>query len=536
MKLSHQLTIIVSTAILGVILLSGFALQNLHSTMIENRKHELRKVLTLAVQQASYFVDQERQGRMTHEQAQKAAVSMLSTWRDGKNTYLWVRGDDGRLLVHVRTEDIGKLDESRLPDGTKSYDRFIETLRTEPFGYVQSEVKKPETGEIVPKINGVAKLPGWNWLFGFGVYLDDVEAAFWSLAWNLIIVGVIVLGIVAGAASVLAKKIYARLGGDPVYAAQVAQAIADGNLTQPIQGSFARDSLLGSIARMQVSLRGMIENIQQGADRLTHSTTALNQQMAQINRASQSSSDATHSTAAAIQELSVCIDNISKSARDTEINSEQSSRLAGQGESLVNKASDRIHDVSEQVLKSSASIEELQRRSGQIGGIVNVIKEIAEQTNLLALNAAIEAARAGEQGRGFAVVADEVRTLASRTGKATAEITGMIDAVQADTGSVVKIMQEVLPKVNLSVDMSGEAATTLQQINHGAAATLDMIREVAHAANEQTQATESVAENVDKIASMVKQTASAVDGAKNNVNELEQLALDLHKSVSYFRL
>lgn len=536
MKLSRQLGIIVGTAIIGLIILSAYALRNLHTTMIENRKHEIHSILNLAIKQANYFLHLEQTGKMSQKEAQAKAIEALSTLRDG-NDYVWVRDPEARLLVHVRTENLGKVDlGSKLPDGTYTYDGFVKVLKTSNFGYFQSNVQKPGSDIFVPKINGVTRIDGWNWMFGFGVYIDDIETAFWSFAWNLIGVGCVILIFVSAAAIILARKIYSKLGGEPEYATRVTQSIADGDLTQQIKGNFAKGSLLGSISRMQISLQNMIETIQKGADQLTASTTALNQQMSQINNASQSSADATHSTSAAIQELSVCIDNISQSARETENNSEESSRLAEQGEKLVKQASERIHDVSVQVIKSSESIEELQRRSSQIGGIVNVIRGIAEQTNLLALNAAIEAARAGEQGRGFAVVADEVRTLASRTAKATAEITEMIDAVQNDTVTAVGVMNQVLPKVNVSVDMSGTAAETLQQINHGAFATLDMIREVAHAASEQTLATESVAENVDKIAMMVQETAKAVDGAKRNVTDLEALALDLHRSISYFKL
>lgn len=537
MRLSQQLGIIVGTAITGLVLMSVFALRNLHSTMLEDRKLELQQILTLSVKQASFYVNLEKQGKLTHDEAKAKVIELLSNIRDNAtNTYLWARDDAGLLRVHVKTEQLGTLDESRLPDGTKSYDRFIEILQTKQFGFVQNNISKPGTNQIVPKINGITKLPEWNWIFGFGIYLDDLDAAFWNLATTLIIFGLIILAIVSILAVMLARNIYKSLGGEPAYAAQATLAIANGDLAHKIEGDFHQDSLLGSIKRMQESLSRMISAIQLGADRLTESATDLNFQMHQINSASQNSADATHATAAAIQELSVCIDNISQSAKNSELNSEKSSKLAQQGETLVSKASSRIHEVSAQVVKSSQSIEELQRRSAQIGGIVDVIKEIAEQTNLLALNAAIEAARAGEQGRGFAVVADEVRTLASRTAKATSEITDMINAVRSDTGSVVLVMQEVLPKVNVSVDMSNDAAATLQQINTEASATLDMIREVSHAATEQNTATESVAENVDKIAEMVKETANAVQSAKNSVNDLERLSTQLHDSVGYFKL
>ncbi|MGL5287168.1 MAG: methyl-accepting chemotaxis protein [Aeromonas sp.] len=535
MKLSRQLAIIVSIAILGLVLLSTYALTTLHATMVENRKHELQHVLSLAVQSAAPFVEMEQQGKLTHEEAKARAIEALSRFRGGDN-YLWVRDDQGVLLVHVRANDIGKKDEGRRPDGTSNWDAFQALVRTDKYAFIEQLSKRPGGTVDVPKINGLTKLPGWNWLFGYGVYIDDVESAFWSFATKVIAVSVLTLLIVAGSAVMLARSIYHKLGGEPEYAARVSQEIASGVLSVRPQGKIPPDSLLGSIFRMQGALRTMIEEIQQSAGRLTQASHNLNAQMSHINNASQHSSVATTSSAAAIQELSTCIANISHSARSTEDNAAQAKDLAVSGASLVSQASQRITDVSTQVSRSTDAILELQKNSVQIGNIVDVIRAIAEQTNLLALNAAIEAARAGEQGRGFAVVADEVRTLASRTAKATAEITTMIDAVQNETGAVVKVMNDVLPMVESSVEYSEQAASSIAQLNQGASEALEMIREVSHAAREQNQATENVAENFETIAAAIRDTASTVEEVKVNVDALAQLAVDLNQSVRFFKL
>jgi methyl-accepting chemotaxis protein len=175
-------------------------------------------------------------------------------------------------------------------------------------------------------------------------------------------------------------------------------------------------------------------------------------------------------------------------------------------------------------------------RTREIGGIANVIKEIADQTNLLALNAAIEAARAGEQGRGFAVVADEVRKLADRTSQATGQITGMIQAIQDDTTAVVGSMHAVTPQVTKGVETANNAATTLREINAEANATLENFREVANSTSEQSTASDSVAGSVEKIAQMIEKMANSVNSANQNVLTLEGLAVELRDSVARFKV
>jgi len=202
-----------------------------------------------------------------------------------------------------------------------------------------------------------------------------------------------------------------------------------------------------------------------------------------------------------------------------------------------------VHDASKEIQRAAVQVEDataliggLVERSREIGGIALVIKEIADQTNLLALNAAIEAARAGEQGRGFAVVADEVRKLAERTSQATGQITGMIQAINVDTTGVVNGMQSVGPQVASGVDMAEKAGLALRQISEASAVALTNVTEVAAATTEQSQASTSVARNVEQISSMVEESAQSVRAANENVLILEQLADELHQSVARFRV
>ncbi|WP_028536918.1 methyl-accepting chemotaxis protein [Paludibacterium yongneupense] len=537
MSLAKRLGIIVACAVLGLMLVAGFALSELRATMLADRRAEINTVLELASRQVLYFQSLEREGKLTRQQAQAKAIEALSKLRDGKTTYVWARTVGALGLVLPFEKDVGKVDfGAKLPDGRFSFQQYLDQLAIGEPAYVYIMVKKPGTDTMVMKINQVKKIGDWDWIIGFGVFTDDIDAAYWSLAWRFIGLGALVLLCVVGLAVTMARSIYRQLGGEPEYAARVAQAIAAGDLSQQLGDGFSADSVLASVAGMQSGLRQMIEGIQRGADLLGQAVTGLTGQMAQINQASRLSADATSSTAAAIEQMSVSIDHISSNARETELNSAHSSALAGDGEKKVNQAAGTIQGASEQISMASTQIEGLLDRSRQIGGIASVIKDIADQTNLLALNAAIEAARAGEQGRGFAVVADEVRKLAERTTKATTEISVMVSTIQDDTGTAMSSMNAVTPQVVLGVSMANEAAAALREISAGAAVTLDKVRSVAAATAEQTQASTSVAQNVERIAQMVEESAESVRAANANVQMLEKLAGDLRESVTRFHL
>ena len=457
MKLSTRLAMIVGGAVLGMSVLGGYALWSLRNTMLEERQAGVSTLVHLASEQVLHYQALEKSGKLSREEAQTAAKDSIRALRKGDD-YLFIRsGNDLKMsLVHPDPRKEGtESDGGKLPNGQTLVEAYSAALGQGDFALVHIYTKRPQGEVAVPKINAVQRIPDWGWIVGSGAFVDDIDAAFWRYVVQFVAIGGVLLMGVAVLAISLARGIYRSIGGEPSYAAEVAHAIAGGDLSLNVAHKDNKGSLLSAVAEMQESLKQMIGNIKQGADTLRQSSDALTTQMRQINASAQSSSDATASTAAAIDQMAASVAQISDNAGESERNSHRASELANTGNTLVEQASSELRQVAVQVNDASKRVEGLVVRSREIDGIANVIKGIADQTNLLALNAAIEAARAGQQGRGFAVVADEVRKLAERSSDATDQIANMIRAVQDDTSAVVASMQAVTPQVARGVEVAG---------------------------------------------------------------------------------
>jgi methyl-accepting chemotaxis protein len=343
-----------------------------------------------------------------------------------------------------------------------------------------------------------------------------------------------VMSVVVFALSYAIARSITRPLGETV---EAVRAIAAGDLTRSIPAGRGDEigQLLATMADMQDKLRALVGDIQGDSRQLARAAQELNAAAAHSADASEAQSEAAAGMAASVEEMSVSIDHVGANAREAQSMARRSGEESRTGGGIVHTAAGEMQAIAESVKNSAGTIRELEGHVGEISAIVGVIREIADQTNLLALNAAIEAARAGEQGRGFAVVADEVRRLAERTGESTGQIGTMIDKVQDGTRQVVAAMEAGVARVDEGTQTARRAGDSIQGIQESAARVVEVVQDIATALKEQSTASQEIAKGVERIAQMSEQNSAAVKQTAGSARQLQELAANLDRSASRFR-
>ena len=318
--------------------------------------------------------------------------------------------------------------------------------------------------------------------------------------------------------------------------AGAAERIAANDLTVKVEPKSTADVLGNSFKSMTINLSDIIRQMGDGSTQLVSAANEVASSSEQMSRGAKDQTDQMVQVSTAVEEMTATIVETSKNAAEATTGSRKAADTAGTGGQIVNETIQGMQKIAAVVRESAQSIGKLAKSADQIGEIIGVIDDIADQTNLLALNAAIEAARAGEQGRGFAVVADEVRKLAERTGKATGEITAMIKGIQQETTDAVKSMEAGILEVDKGRELADKAGSSLNEIVTMAQQVSDMIVQIATASEEQSSAAEQISKNVENVSTIARESATGAQQSATAAEELNRQAEAMKQIVAKFKI
>ena len=453
----------------------------------------------------------------------------------GKTGYVFiVRPTDekgiGEFVLHPKLQGL-QVGETDVPATVKAAIVELLARKNGVIRYLMQDASGAEREKIVFGATSAA----WGWTVATGSWSSEYLEESHALR-NLVI------AVSVGAAVLLALVVYLlisfRLRGLGVMVKEVTR-ISNGDLRAVLQdvepGSRNEVHVIGSaINLMAENMRTLVRGVASSSSRVGTAASELQDAANSALGASEQASIAASGIAASVEQLSVSITHVAENANHAAQISEDAKGVTTRGRDVVSRAMNELERVAVDINESAVLIESLGERSKQISSVVGVIREIADQTNLLALNAAIEAARAGEQGRGFAVVADEVRKLAERTSVSTQEIATTVTAILEETGRAVQRMQSVSANMSGSVEMARQAGDSLQVIDERAQETVDVVHGIADSTREQSTASQEIARLVENIAQAAEGSNSRAVHNSERAQNLQGLAADLQGQLARF--
>ncbi|MHA7775583.1 methyl-accepting chemotaxis protein [Roseibium sp. M-1] len=528
--------------------LAGFSLSSLKDAMLQERLTKIEDITQTARMIAARYHELEKSGTMSREDAQKNAVEAISAMRyEGGENYIFVFDNKSVTISHVKKDMIGKdLSGLKDPNGVRVIAELVKIAQN-GGGTLLYLWPRAANDTPIEKWSYATGFEPWQWMLGTGVYIDDLEEAFWNQA--LLIISLTLTGaLIAGSIAYIAIRSLVR---PLIQLTANMSTLADGNTDIVIEGTDRGDEIGQMATAMEIFVHneaarreledqqnvsqedaarkgaeiqhlssdfdrqimemlniidGSVRNLQAASADMTGVAAQTTEQSGLVSNASSQASHNVETVAAAAEELSASVNEI---RRQVQSSSEIAARAAGEAQAT----NQRMHGLSE-----SAS---------RIGEVVTLIQAIAEQTNLLALNATIEAARAGEAGRGFAVVAAEVKELANQTSKATEEISSQITAIQEETGHAATAISSVTEIINHMNEIASSIASSVEE--QGVAT-----QEIASNATEASRSTVEVTTNIETVAAAAENTRDTAEKVDVSAQQLKENASMLRDQVGTF--
>ncbi|MEZ9907871.1 methyl-accepting chemotaxis protein [Vibrio sp. 10N.261.51.A3] len=539
MKLKTQAYLLSGIILIALLALTATGLWTLRVASNMDNKARVTELFKSAYSILTEVEKMAIDGTLEEEQAKQLATRLLRNNIYKDNEYVYVADENMTFIATPLDPQLHGTSFNDFKDGDgNSVGQLIQRVLGNRTGEIieYTWTQKLPDGTIEEKLSIAEKTPHWGWVVGTGIGFNEVNARFWSTAqWQLFLC-VVIAGLILASLIVSIKRMLALLGGEPKDVREAVQAVAQGRIQTSFETQAIDGSIYHAVQQMSKSLAELVSNIDASMLALRGELQRVEDRAGSIGQLTDTQQQSTEMIATAMTEMASSANNVAASASDTARNTDEADKQSQHTQQLIHNTVDNIQGLAGQLGTASEAVANLDNDVNNIAKVLDVIGDIAEQTNLLALNAAIEAARAGEQGRGFAVVADEVRNLAGRTQSSTKEIQLMINNLQEGSRNAIQTMEVCAATSESTVTESQNASEALQQIVVALESISSMSHQIATAAAEQTQVSDDISKRINMIEESGNQLSNVVTESHNSTQTLASLSNELEAWVNRFEV
>ncbi|MDK9740322.1 methyl-accepting chemotaxis protein [Vibrio sp. D404a] len=539
MKLKTQAYILSVIILVALLALTATGLWTLRVASNMDNKARVTELFKSAYSILTEVEKMAIDGTLEEEQAKQLATRLLRNNIYKDNEYVYVADENMTFVATPLDPQLHGTSFNDFKDGDgNSVGQLIQRVLGNRTGQIveYTWTQKLPDGTIEEKLSIAEKTPHWGWVVGTGIGFNEVNARFWSTAqWQLFLC-LVIAGAILSSLIFSIKRMLALLGGEPKDVRAAVQAVAQGKIQTSFDTKPEDGSIYHAVQQMSQSLAELVSNLNASMLALRGELQRVEDRAGSIAQLTETQQQSTEMIATAMTEMASSANNVADSAGDTARNTDEADKQSQHTQRLIHNTVDNIQGLAGQLNTASEAVANLDNDVNNIVKVLDVIGDIAEQTNLLALNAAIEAARAGEQGRGFAVVADEVRNLAGRTQDSTKEIQLMINNLQEGSRNAIQTMEVCAETSQSTVTESQNASEALQQIVIALESISSMSHQIATAAAEQTQVSDDISKRINMIEESGNQLSGVVTESHNSTQTLASLSNELEAWVNRFEV